>query len=433
MSPLKNSPLFHVSMGLVISGGATFAFFTLLATSGLKNQDVELISATWFALYTVTAIFFLPLERLVSRGSRSSKTLRKSFESTFHPSNLFFFSIVIPILGLLIWRQDDIYFAKYYWIPLFTLVSFSALCLLHFIRGYLSGRALFREFNLLVSFESALRLLALLFLLFVGTTNSFLVLVLISVPTVISVVLAVLFLKHSAKREDRSSRNEQVSASVSHIQTRDLATLAVAASCNALISNSPPVLESFFNEGRQSSILVTTSITVFLRPLFFLVQAIQIVLLPQYSRVMDGSPVAVFETARKHVRWILFGASMVTVVVTIVGPPIIEFFFHVTASKKDLIFYSVALGYFTLGVPWSAAMVACNKLTALVRASFAGLLGLAVFLPLSAQWSFGGTFGPLAFASLTQFVFLRNAARSALIGPEHAQATTLGKFFGLRG
>lgn len=381
-------------------------FFLIIARTGVPASVEKVLTTVWFVQYTVISIVFIPLERLVSRFCvENEMNIRQVFNYLKQRRHLSLVSTSITLLFLplsLYLRSESFGLPSIFVCSLFTTISFFSL---HVLRGWLSGRGFFRVLQNNLVYEAVFRILVAFIvpvLLPIWPTS---VLFLIPVASFTSFVLTTL-ISWNKTEPNRTSNYRSYIHGKNEFSNKEWLLLSIAAICGSLLANSGPLLQMSLGGASDTILIEITYLTVLTRPFYFLMQPLQVVLLPRFSRSLLVSRECLRQQWLRWTQSLVLLSGFSNLVLILGGGTAAEVLFGVEPSRLNLGVAGFTLTCFMVGIPSSLALVAARLTGVVTRASGIALMAfICSFLVLDSA-NLGNSLLILATSSVTQLGLL---------------------------
>lgn len=399
----KNGRL-GILFGLLINGSTTFATFSLLAKYDASGKLTPALASNWFLLYTFVAVFAVPSERIIAREiaarNRPIQTIwpyaSKALRQAFLP--IFFFSVL----------NASVFQARgsFPFFLLFTLIASANLSLFHFFRGALSGSNLGNKFSIMIGLEGLGRLLIALSLVIIQPDVKTGISLVITVPTMLGLTYGMFaYRRHSSDWQIDEPPKDLLHRGQLNPSYRSIYFLALSAVASGIITNGGPSLLSLISESQSEFLSLSYLLLIFRAP-FFLLQAVQIDLIPKFSRGQQGARSEIRRLLRENTLQMGLISSAALLSSFAIGPILSEIFFNQEISGIEFVIVASTFTTQAIASPVISLLISLKKEPTLAIGS---LIGTAVILLIMVTAPFEGlrlVTTAISLGSLAQCSFL---------------------------
>ncbi|MGH9281396.1 MAG: lipopolysaccharide biosynthesis protein [Acidimicrobiales bacterium] len=374
-----------VSVGLAISGAATYGFL-ILSARVLGADRYGSLSGLWALIFLVVPVCFFPLEQEVGREIAGRFALGCSFGRLLRSgiavgAGLTALLVVLTLVSAPltldpIFDGDVVLLAG-------LLVAFLAYACSHLAKGMLSGRRRFTHYAALLAAENVARLVLGAFLAVAGfEAVGMYGLVVAAAPFV---AIPFIFRTAAAMKDEG---DEDPPCPTSGLARR-VGYLAIGSLFAQLLLNAAPLAVKVLagDDDRRLAGAFLASLVIARVPLFFF-QAVQVTLLPRLAALIATGRHAEFRNALKRLLLVTAAvASAGVVVVLLVGTNIIHIFFgpDFVLGRRDLGALAAASGAYMGGMVLSQALIAMShhRLASLAWGAGFGVFAVTLAAPFS--------------------------------------------------
>ncbi len=365
-------------LGLVVNGLSTYGFL-VLARRAVGDEAYGGLAVTWALVYILGPGLFQPLEQEVARataargarGEGSAPVLQQAARVGAVSLALVFVGILIAwplgLAGMLDDRVD---------LLIALLLGLAAFAFAELVRGILSGRHLFQEYGRYFAFEGGSRMVIAAILAVIG----------IEVVGVYALTLAAAFVVGTvgAAYHVRPFVRPGPPAHMAEI-TPALGLLLATSISEAFLLNVGPVAVSIVGDelGDEAPGVFLNGLIISRIPLFFF-QAVKASLLPNLTaRATEGDLDGFREIQLRLVAAVSVVAVGSTVVISFIGPWLIDLLFADELSGRDMALLSASGGGLMLMLSLSLGLVALHH----TRLAIVGFVTAVAVFPVAIQFS----------------------------------------------
>lgn len=362
-----------VGIGLLIAGIASYAFFKVGKWALGGDSEFAPVSALWFATFALAPGFFIPLEQELGRALSHRRALGQGSKPVVQRV-VKIGSIMAAIVAVAIIAASPIITSSYFdgdWVLLVALLlAIVAYAPAHLARGIASGSGRFNAYAVVMGADGVVRIVLCLVLAVVGVKTAG--------PYGIAVALAPLAGVGYVMARGDLRTDDGPDATWQEV-TPNLGWLLLGSVFAAALVNAGPVATNLLADTDQKELVSQFAYGVLLaRVPLFLFQAVQAALLPRLSRLAARNELDEFRTGfRKLMKIVLLVGALGTVGAYALGPPVIEFVYDATLSRRTLAMLALSSGLYMVALAMAQAIIAL-KGHAMVAAGWG--LGVAGFI-----------------------------------------------------
>lgn len=360
-----------IGVGLAVNGIATYAFL-VVARRALGLEAYGGIAVLWVLIYILGPGLFQPLEQEIaratanraSRGQGSAPVLRQATRIGLVQLVLVEAAVVVAWpLGLDVLLDGRV--------SLLVALMLALACFMgaECVRGVLSGRHEFQRYRTYFAAEGATRFLIAVLLAIVGVETVGAYATAIAVAFTVASALAIGTLRPFVRPGPPAPLGEVTPA---------LGWLLMASLSEAFLLNVGPVAVKIIGQdlGEGEPGVFLNGLIISRIPLFFF-QAVKAALLPNLAHLAGDDDLNGFRNLQLRLVAALTGVACGTVVVmSTVGPWLVDFLFSDTIGALDMALLSASGGVLMILLLLSLGLVALNH----TRLAVIGyLVGVAVF------------------------------------------------------
>jgi O-antigen/teichoic acid export membrane protein len=350
----------EVGVGLVVAGITAYAFLSL-AKHGLTTSDGDTsaygpLGVLWAVMFTAGPGFFLPIEQEVTRalsarrarGEGSGPLLRKA--ALLGAGLLGVLMLATLAAGPLIVKH----FFSDQWLLLLGLeLGLVGYWMGHLSRGTLSGLGRFRPYSVYIGAEGAVRLVLCVVLVVIGVSTAGVYGIAVGIGPIIAVLIAM--------RGQRGLATPGPDAPWSELSSSLGALLVGSVLAQTLLNAGVPAIELLSHEGDSDKVGVFFVAVVISRLPLFLFQAVQAALLPKLSSLASAGRLDEFREGFKRLCIVVAGVGAFgTVGALLVGPKLVDVFFQVDLSHRDLGLLAAGSAAYMLAIAIAQALIALH-------------------------------------------------------------------------